>query len=79
MEELKNKIKELGLLPINFESQNKILVVDIMVLPSKYKEVGDLDAIREKLESEYECKVLLVDTLKVNSGCSYGIKPVFFA
>ena len=55
----------------------RLLVVDITALPESYKDLNE-DDIRNKLESEYGSKVLLIDTSRQNMAGNTVKNHVYF-
>ena len=60
------------------KNKKKLLVVDINSLPSEYKESGDMESTRKKLQKIYKCKVFLVDTSKQNTQGNQVFNTVYF-
>ena len=53
--------------PINpTQTEDKFLVIDLIFLPDVYKEMP-LQEMRENLENDYGCKVVLIDSSTVNT------------
>lgn len=48
------------------QTEDKFLVIDLIYLPSQYKEMT-LQEMRENLENHYGCKVVLIDSSTVNT------------
>ena len=67
-ETLEDAIKHLGLLPMTLENNtsDKLLVVDIVTLPSEYKDLK-IEDIRNRLEKHYKCNVFLIDSSRQNT------------
>ena len=55
----------------------KLLVVDVMYLPSDIVDKSDKE-IRNYLEDEYNCFVILIDSSKLNT-CGNNTPPIYFA
>lgn len=59
--------------------ENKILVVDVNCIMPELKGNPN-DEIQKHFEKEYNCKVLLIDTSRVNiNGQSVNNSPIYFA
>jgi hypothetical protein len=54
------------------EDVEKLLVVDINYLLDEYMNSA-LEVVKEKLEKEYNCKVIFIDSSRINSN------PIYFA
>ena len=63
---------------VNTNNTTKLLVVDIVSLPSELKDLK-FDDMKSKLEDDYECKVFLIDSSRQNiQGNISGNHPVYF-
>lgn len=74
MEELNKTIESLGMIPISTtSSKEKILVIDINVLPLDLKNL-DLKDLRIILKNDYGYKVFLIDLSRQNrqGGVNYN-------
>lgn len=81
LKNLEEAIKKEGFLPFDINpTENKILVIDYNTILPEYKDV-DVEELRQYLEGNYGCKVLLIDTSRYNTQGSSLIKmpsPIFF-
>lgn len=79
IEKLNNMLKERGFFPIEkTPTENKVLVIDINILPSEYKD-KTTDEISQLLETKYGYKVLLIDGSRQNlQGVQNSNPPVYF-
>ena len=67
IERLNNLVKEQGMLSVETtQTEDKFIVIDLIYLPSQYKEMT-LQEMRENLENHYGCKVVLIDSSTVNT------------
>ena len=56
---------------------DRLLVIDMNYLPAEYKDESS-DEVRQKLEVIYNCKVLLIDSSKVNTQGGHNNKIAYF-
>lgn len=72
-------LQSLGIIPID-STKNRILVVDVCYLLPEDKSNGDSNELRESLESEYNCKVFLIDSSKQNIHSNQEVvrQPIYF-
>ena len=79
--DLEDIMKGFGMIPIDvIPTEDKILVIDYNIILPQYKN-DDVEELRQDLEKEYGCKVLLIDTSRYNIQGSSLIKmpsAVFF-
>ena len=79
--DLEDIMKGFGMIPIDvIPTEDKILVIDYNIILPQYKN-DDVEELRQDLEKEYGCKVLLIDTSRYNTQGSSLIKmpsAVFF-
>jgi hypothetical protein len=60
------------------EEVKKILVVDINYLLDEHVNSAP-DVIKEKLEKEYNCKVIFIDSSRINKTNNNSNNPIYFA